>query len=93
MDQMLPEGMNLQRMATRTKRPFAGLPLECLELVGKLEPPYQPIRLYKKRLRRLGLHYLRRRHLRGDLIAVYNVFFGDFDRDSNVFLFRQFRLA
>ncbi len=26
---------------TRTKRPFAELPLQCLELVGKLGPPYQ----------------------------------------------------
>ncbi len=44
---------------------------------------------YEERLRRLGLHSLRRRCLRGDLVVVYNMFSGGLVLDPSLFLFRQ----
>ncbi len=45
---------------------------------------------YEERLRRLGLHSLRRRRLRGDFIVVYKMFSGGLDRNipPATFLFR-----
>ncbi len=40
---------------------------------------------YEDRLRRLGLHSLRGRRLRGDLMVVYNMFSGGLDLDPSLF--------
>ncbi len=42
---------------------------------------------YEEQLRRLGLQYLRRRRLRGDLMAVYNMFSRGLYLDPILFLY------
>ncbi len=56
---------------------------DCLEQIQPLAT-----RLVKcfHRLRRLGLHYLNRCRLRGDLIAEYNVFPGGLDLDPSFYI-------
>ncbi len=61
---------------------------DCLEqiqrLATRLVNGFRPLP-YEKRLRRLGLHALRRRRLRGDLIVVYKTLSGGLDLDPSVF--------
>ncbi len=53
---------------------------DCLEHIqGFRQLPYE------ERLRRLGLHSLRRRHLCGNLTVVYKMFFGGLDLDPSLF--------
>ncbi len=66
---------------------------DCLEqiqrLATRLEKGFRRLP-YEERLRWLGLHSLRRRRLRGDLIVVYKLFSRGLDLESSlIFLFRQ----
>ncbi len=46
---------------------------------------------YEERLCRLGLHSVRRRYLRGDLIVVYKMFSGGLNLDPNLFFIPPMR--
>ncbi len=59
---------------------------DCLEqiqrLATRLVNGFRRL-LYEERIRRLGLHSLRRRRLRGELIVVYKMFSGGLDLDPS----------
>ncbi len=61
---------------------------DCLEQIQRLAMRFVKgfRRLsYEERLSRLGLHSLRRRRLRGDLIVVYKMFSAGLDLDPSLF--------
>ncbi len=63
---------------------------DCLEQIRRLETRIlKGFRSLPRegRLRRLGLHSLNRRHLRGDLIAASNVISGGLDLDPSLFFY------
>ncbi len=69
----LPGGLPLLKLLRRLPRRLFGV----YPVVGFRRFPYE------KRLRRLGLHYLNRHRLRGDLKVTQNVFSGGLDLDAS----------
>ncbi len=63
---------------------------DCLKRIQRLETRlvkgFHRLK-YEDRLRRLGLHSLCRRRLRGDLVVVYNFFSKGLDLDPSLFFY------